>query len=70
MIEKILEQGTRVEFDIQTLQGKGTVVGLAITNQLIIGNAYIIEPDESIKSEVYNYSHFVAWGHQLKTISQ
>jgi hypothetical protein len=63
-----LKQGTRVEFDVQTLKGNGTVVGISTTEQPIIGCSYIIEPDESIRSETYDYTHFVAWGTQLKEI--
>lgn len=62
------KQGTRVEYDVQTLKGKGTVVGCAVVEQPICGKCYIIEPDESIRSEVYDYTHFVAWGVQLKEI--
>lgn len=48
-----LKQGARVEFNVQTLKGKGTVVGLASNGQPIIGESYIIEPDEKLDSEIY-----------------
>jgi len=64
-----LKQGTRVEFDIQSFRGKGTIVGLASNELLIIGRSYIIEPDEKLKSDVYDYTHFVAFDIQLKIIS-
>jgi hypothetical protein len=60
-----LKQGTRVEFDIQSFKGKGTIVGVATIGQPIIGKSYIIEPDE----KVYDYTHFVAWECQFKVIS-
>lgn len=65
-----LKQGTRVEFQLDgaDLRGTGTIVGKATNGQPILGSCYIIEPDESIKSEVYDYSHFVAWSFQLKLI--
>lgn len=63
-----LKQGTRVEYDVQTLKGKGTIVGVAVVEQPISGQCYIIEPDEPIRNEVYDYTHFVAWGVQLKVI--
>lgn len=53
-------QGQRVEFNIGDLKGTGTVVGKALTDQPIIGGTYIIEPDNPISNEVYNYTHFVA----------
>jgi hypothetical protein len=59
-----LTQGTRVEFNFQSFQGKGTIVGLATT---IIGKSYIIEPDEKLES-VYDYTHFVVWEGQFKVI--
>ena len=63
-----LKQGTRVEFDVQSFKGKGTIVGVATNGQPIIGKSYIIEPDEKLKSESYDYSHFVAWECQFKVI--
>jgi hypothetical protein len=64
-----LKQGTKVKFDIQTLKGEGIIVGLAANDQPIIGKMYIIEPDEKITNEVYNYTHFAAWECQFKIIS-
>ena len=55
-----LKQGQRVEFNLGTLNGTGTVVGKAMSDQPIIGGTYIIEPDEPIRNEVYDYTHFVA----------
>ncbi len=68
METKNLEQGTRVEFDVQSFKGKGTIVGVATNGQPIIGKCYIIEPDEKLKSEVYDYTHFVAWEGQFKVL--
>jgi hypothetical protein len=64
-----LKQGTRVEFDVQSFKGKGTIVGVATNGQPIIGKSYIIVPDEKLQSEVYEYTHFVAWECQFKVIS-
>jgi hypothetical protein len=63
-----LTQGQKVSFDIQSLKGTGKVVGIAITGQPIIGIGYIIEPDISIESESYPYTHFVAFEMNLKKI--
>lgn len=64
-----LKQGTRVEFDIQSIKGKGTIVGASTNGQPIIGKSYIIEPDEKLQSDVYDYTHFVACEYQFKVIS-
>ena len=53
-----MKQGQRVEFKIGDLIGKGKIVGKALTEQPIIGGTYIIEPDEPISNEVYDYTHF------------
>jgi hypothetical protein len=63
-----LKQGTRVEFDVQSFKGKGTIVGVATNGSPIIGKSYIIEPDEKLQSEVYDYTHFVAFESQFKVI--
>jgi hypothetical protein len=67
-MEMDLKQGTRVEFDIQFHKGKGTIVGVATNGSPIIGKSYIIEPDEKLKSDVYDYTHFVAWETQFVVI--
>ena len=59
-MEKELKQGQRVEFRIGDLIGTGKVVGKSLTNLPIIGASYIIEPETSIRNEVYDYTHFVA----------
>lgn len=64
-----LKQGTRVAFNVQGIDGRGTIVGLATNGQPIIGKMYIIEPDEKISNEEYDYTHFVAWEYQLRIIS-
>lgn len=64
-----LKQGTRIEFDVQSFKGKGTIVGVATSGQPIIGKSYIIEPDEKLKSDVYDYTHFVAWECQFTVIN-
>jgi hypothetical protein len=67
-----LKQGTRVEFDYQTIKGKGTIVGVAMS-QPILGVGYIIEPDDLTSTIVsstgsYNYTHFVVWSCYLKVV--
>lgn len=61
-----LKQNQRVSFKINDIQGKGKIVGMATSGSPIIGKSYIIEPDEPISNEVYDYSHFVAFEYQLK----
>lgn len=61
----ILKQDQRVKFDIYGLEGYGKIVGKVGTND-ILGGTYIIEPDVSIRNDVYDYTHFVANEHQLK----
>jgi hypothetical protein len=63
-----LKQGTKIEFDVQSLTGTGKIVGIATVAMPLIGTLYIIEPDEPINSEAYDYSHFTAWGCQIKEI--
>lgn len=63
-----LKQGTRVEFDVQSLKGIGTIVGMASIELPMSGSIYIIDPDEKIKNETYDYTHFVASESQIKTL--
>jgi len=63
-----LKQGTKVKYDVQTLKGTGTVVGVALIEQAITGSLYIIEPDIPISNDIYNYSHFCAWQNQLEVL--
>lgn len=65
-----LKQGTRVEFEVQNIKGTGTIVGVATSGQPIIGKMYIIEPDEKLSNDVYDYTHFVSWECQFKVISE
>lgn len=69
MINLDLKQGQRIEYDIDTLHGFGKIVGKATNGQPIIGCSYIIEPEEPITSEVYPYTHFVAWEVQFKVVN-
>ena len=69
-MNKELKQGQRVEFRIGDLTGKGKIVGKALNDQPIIGGTYIIEPDSSIRNEVYDYTHFVAQEIQLVLIDE
>ena len=65
-----LIQGTRVDYDVQTLKGKGTIVGIASRMPGTI--VYIIEPDkaQNIPNETYPYSHFVCPDGQLMIIDE
>ena len=69
-MEEQLKQGQRVEFNINELNGKGKIVGIATNGLPIIGKSYIIEPDPNfiVSNEVYDYTHFVAWENQLKIL--
>ena len=64
-----LAQGTKIKFDNGVIKGTGKVVGLATSEQPVIGYSYIIEPDDSISNEVYPYSHFVCFGIHLEKIT-
>ena len=63
-----LKQGTRVEYNTQELKGIGTIVGIGMNALPIIGKMYIIQPDNPISNETYDYTHFVAWENQFKVI--
>ena len=65
---KEIKQGQRVEFKIGELKGKGKVVGKSMNYLPIIGTTYIIEPDEPLSNESYDYSHFVANETQLNIL--
>jgi len=67
-MSKELKQGQRVKFHIGDLIGEGKIVGKALQEQMIIGGTYIIEPDQSIRNEVYDYTHFVAQEIQFELI--
>ena len=56
----MLKQGQRIRYTLGDDQGLGRIVGKALEDLPFIGGTYIIEPDDSIKSESYPYSHFVA----------
>ena len=64
-MHKELKQDQRVKFHIGDLTGEGKIVGKALEELPIIGGTYIIEPDQPIKNEVYDYTHFVAQEIQL-----
>lgn len=68
-METNLKQGTRIKFVINGLSGNGTIVGIANNGLPVIGKGYIIEPDEKLKSDVYDYTHFVAFEFQFKVLS-
>ncbi len=61
-------QGQKVSYQIGNLSGTGKVVGMALTEQPVIGGTYIIEPDEPISNEAYEFSHFVAQEIYLKAL--
>lgn len=62
-----LKQGTLVEYNVQTLKGRGIIVGKASSD---ISQLYIIEPVESIKSDVYPWTHFVCPLGHLKVVHE
>lgn len=59
-------QNQRVAFDNGTIKGTGKVVGVALSEQPIIGATFIIEPDEPITNSTYPYTHFVCTELHLK----
>ena len=64
-----LTQCQRVEYNIpDTIQGIGKVVGIATNGGPLLGRSIIIEPEQSISSEVYPFSHFVCFESYLKLI--
>lgn len=52
-----LTQGTKVQFDYQTMKGEAKVVGISSTLP-VMGNMYILQT-EAIISEEYPYTTFV-----------
>ena len=56
-----LKHGTRIQFDINTIKGTGTIVGIATSGDVLLGKGYIVEPDEKISNEVYDYTHIVVY---------
>lgn len=52
-----LTQGTKVQFDYQTMKGEAKVVGISSTLP-VMGNMYILQT-EAIISDVYPYTTFV-----------
>ncbi len=63
-------QNQRVAFDNGTIKGTGKVVGVALSEQPIIGATFIIEPDEPITNSTYPYTHFVCTELHLKEVSK
>ena len=53
----MLNQGDKVSFNAGGLKGTGVVCGKASMEKPVVGADYIIQPDQSISSEVYPYSH-------------
>jgi hypothetical protein len=59
-------QDQRVAFNNGVIKGTGKVVGVALSEQPIIGTTFIIEPDEPISNSTYPYTHFVCAELHLK----
>lgn len=58
----------KIYFDNGFIKGTGIVCGKATTAQAVIGNSWIIQPDEKIPD--YPYSHIVIFGvHMMPTFS-
>lgn len=61
-MNKTLTQGTIVQFSINNIEMLGSIVGVSMIPQAILGALYIIEPFEQIEN--YEYSHislFESW---------
>ena len=54
-MNKTLTQGTIVKFSINNIEMLGSIVGVSMIPQPILGALYIIEPFEQIEN--YEYSH-------------
>jgi hypothetical protein len=63
------KQDQKVHFDINGLKGVGKIVGKSTENQFG-GDVYIIEPEISIKSETYPYTHITCCETHIKSIEQ
>jgi len=64
-----LKYRQKVEFNIEgSINGTGRIVGKSLNDLPIIGGTYIIEPDESIRCETYDFTHFTANETQFKLI--
>jgi hypothetical protein len=61
MSKTFLKQGTRIQFDIQSIKDTGTIVGVASAGDALQGTLYIVQPDNRISNEVYDYTHIVAY---------
>lgn len=74
-----LKQGTRVMWNpnenpnfYEGLENiTGTICGVGISDQPILGYGYILELDDEFKNKLsdYPYSHVLAWRVHLKIIS-
>jgi hypothetical protein len=53
----MLKQGTTVSFKINDKKYTGKVCGKSTNDMPIIGAIYIIEPDQDISNDVYQYTH-------------
>ena len=56
-MEAEMKQDQKVTFDNGVVKGTGKIVGVATNSLPVIGRTYIVEPDQPIKNETYNYSH-------------
>jgi hypothetical protein len=54
-----LTQEQKIEFDNGAVKGTGKICGIASEGVPVLGKAYIVQPDEPIKNEVYDYTHIV-----------
>lgn len=43
---------------------------MALNGLPIIGQLYIIKPDQPINNDVYDYTHFVAWRNKKEIINK
>lgn len=68
MSKTFLKQGTRIQFDVQNIKGTGTIVGVASAGDALHGTLYIVQPDEKINNEVYDYTHIVVYEHAFTAL--
>ncbi len=61
-------QNQKISFDNGVIKGTGKIVGVALNEQPLIGATYIIEPDQSVESSSYPYTHFVCVELHLKDL--
>lgn len=68
-MEDKLAQDTHIRYNVSNdFNGTGRIRGISSNGVAVLGECYIIEPDEPITNPVYPYSHFAVWRNQLTVI--